>query len=82
MYGSELKSAIKAANITLEELAHETGIHASTLSRAQSGLVLSIDQQARITTALRAALKRAERQAARTHEKLSRRVASETLPAA
>jgi transcriptional regulator with XRE-family HTH domain len=68
---TELRSALKAAGLTLDELATATGIHATTLSRATNGLRLSAEQDHAVRKALRAALKKAETAAARERERLS-----------
>jgi transcriptional regulator with XRE-family HTH domain len=67
---SELRSAIKASGLTLEELASKCGVHATTLSRATNGLRLSDAQEHAVRKALRAALKQAEVAAARERAKL------------
>jgi transcriptional regulator with XRE-family HTH domain len=66
----ELKLAVQAANITLEELAEATGLHASSLSRAQHGLELPASQQLAIRKALRSASKKAAEAALKLHESL------------
>lgn len=71
MVGNELKAALKAANMSLEELADATGIHASTLSRACSGLVLTGDKPARILAALKSASRKAEVAARKLRESLT-----------
>ena len=68
---NELRSALKTSGLTLDELAAATGIHATTLSRATNGLRLSAEQERRVKAALRAALKKAEANAARERAKLA-----------
>jgi transcriptional regulator with XRE-family HTH domain len=68
---TELRNALKASGLTLDELADATGVHATTLSRATNGLHLRPDQERRVRAALRAALRKAEANAARERAKLA-----------
>jgi transcriptional regulator with XRE-family HTH domain len=52
----DLRRMIAAAGVKLDELAKATGIDESTLSRAQNGYRLSAEKQARVASALAAAL--------------------------
>jgi hypothetical protein len=71
MTAPELKAAIRAANVTLEMLSAVTGIHYTTLSRAQNGLVLSARHQRAITKALKAASLATAERAMSLHKELS-----------
>lgn len=71
MHGTELKAAMRAANVTLAQLAEMTQIHETTLSRACSGLILTGDKPMRIREALKVASKRAEKAARKFRESLT-----------
>ncbi len=82
MTSKSIQNARIAAGLSQTELAETAGVSRSLVAFAERGLMTGADSTAKIERALNAALKRAEKQAARAREKLSRGPKAEPVEAA